>query len=82
MKREEKLYEQNVVMSDHVRVYYTMSDNEFGNPLHDRGELAATGSVTFIVSKNKDMSDTFTATFTPNKCPIIEIFEVKEIHRV
>ena len=77
MNKDEKLYQLKVFLSDEARVYYTMSPNDFDNPLHDRGELTATGYVTFIVSRDEDMSDTFTITIAPHKCSLIEVHKVE-----
>jgi len=58
---------------------YFYYETEYGdNPIEERGELAATGFVSWRVSRSKDMSNKFRITVSPSKCSYITIEELEE----
>ena len=58
---------------------YFYYETEYGdNPIEERGQLAATGHVTWWVSKNEDMSNKFRLVVSPSKCSYITIEELEE----
>ena len=58
--------------------YYEMESEYGDNPIEERGQLAATGHVTWWVSKNEDMSNKFRLVVSPSKCSYITIEELEE----
>lgn len=70
------IYKIRIATQLESKTFYTESDNDFGNPMYDNGELAATGSKTFLASESLDMTDTFSIIVTPDACSFIEIKKV------
>ena len=58
--------------------YYEMESEYGDNPIEERGELAATGYVSWRVSRNEDMSNKFRLVVSPSKCSYITIEELEE----
>lgn len=71
-----KIYKIRIATQLESKTFYTESDNEFGNPMYDNGELMATGYKTFLVSESLDMTNMFSIIVAPDKCSLIEIEEV------
>ena len=58
---------------------YFYYETEYGdNPIEERGQLANTGYVTWMVSKNEDMSNKFRVTVSPSNCSYITVEELEE----
>lgn len=58
--------------------YFYYETGHGDDPIQERGELVATGYVSWEVSRSEDMSNKFNMTVSPSNCSYITVEELEE----